>query len=359
MSKKIDTIIIGQGLAGSLLAFELEKKSKDFLVIDNNHKHASSIVAAGLYNPVVFRKPTLGFNISNVLPFALNKYEELESVLAKKFLYKRPYWKFFENFKTINNWEAKAADEKFKEYIKLPLKKEFINGVENELPYAETKFTGNVDLPLFLEESRAYFESKKCLINSELVGVNYGFEIELKLSTNESYKCNRLLLARGHQEGNKPEFAYSKVGATKGDILTIKCPDLKCDRTLSRGFFILPIGNDLYKVGATYDWEDKSYVPSETAKMELAKRFENLVNLPYEIIKHETGLRPGANDRRPLIGNHPEHKNLFILNGLGSKGVLLGPYYANQLVNHIFEEQPIDDEVNVERMRKYYGNIEN
>ena len=356
--KKVDTIIIGQGLAGSLIAFELEKKDKDFLVIDNNHKHASSSVAAGLYNPVVFRKPTLGFNIANVLPFALNKYEEIEALLAERFLYKRPYWKFFENFKTINNWEAKAADQKFKEYIKLPLKKEPINGVENELPYAETKFTGNVDLPLFLSKSRDYFELKKCLVNSKLEEVSYGLEIELKLSSQESLKCNRLILARGHQEGNQSEFAYSSVGSTKGDILIIKCPDLKCDYTLSRGFFILPIGNDSYKVGATYDWEDKSYIPSETAKVELAKRFENLVNLPYEIIKHETGLRPGAIDRRPLIGNHAAHKNLFIFNGLGSKGVLLGPYYANQLVNHIFEERPIDNEVNVERMRKYYGNIE-
>ena len=357
--KKVDIVIIGQGIAGTLLAFELLKKGIDFLVVDNNHKHASSTVAAGLYNPVGFRKPTLGFNVQNVLPFALSKYQELEAVLDAHFLFKRPYWKFFENYKTINNWEAKAAETKFNEYINLPLLKSPISGVLNELPYAETKFTGNVNLPHFLERSRAYLESEKRIINDELVEIITDVETEVKLSKEESIKCARVILARGHQEQDKKEFAYTTIGATKGDILTIKCPDLKCDYTLSRGFFILPIGNDLYKLGATYDWEDKSYKPSESAKNELIKRFENLVSFPYEVVLHETGLRPGAKDRRPLIGEHPVQKNLFIFNGLGSKGVLLAPFYANQLVNHIFEAAPIDDEVNVERMKNYYGNIEN
>ncbi len=354
-----ETVIIGQGLAGSLLGHELSKKGNEFLIIDNGLIHASSTVAAGLYNPVVFRKPTLGFNADKVLPFALSTYKHLEQKLKANFLHERAYLKFFENYKTINNWEAKAADKKFRSYIKLPLKTELIKGVTNELPYAETKYTGNLNIPVFLEESKLFFEQNQSYINDQMVAISYGNEIELQLRNGQKIRCGRLILARGHQEGNHSVFEFATVGATKGDILTIKCPELKCDYTLSKGFFILPIGNDLYKVGATYDWEDKSYEPSISAREELKKRFESLVELPYEVIDHETGLRPGAKDRRPLLGAHPKHKNLFIFNGLGSKGVLLGPLYANQLVEHIFDNKPIDDEVNVERMKKYYGNIEN
>ena len=355
---RINTIIIGQGIAGTAVALELFRKGESFVCIDNNLKHASSTVAAGLYNPVVFRKPTLGFNADNVLPFALNRYKELEQLLGSKFLHERPYWKFFENYKTINNWEAKAANEKFRSYIELPLKKGPILGVNNKLPYAQTKFTGNVDIPAFLKASKAFFEKNNQSLTGEVTKIIAGNEIELRLGNGKSMTCSRLILARGHQERNYKEFEHATVGATKGDILTISCPDLKCDFTLSKGFFILPIGADLYKVGATYDWEDKTDNPSESAKKELQKRFESLVSLPYTVVNHEAGLRPGAKDRRPLLGSHPENKNLFLFNGLGSKGVLLGPYYANQLVEHIFEGKILDEEVNVERMKKYYGNTE-
>lgn len=356
MKNGFDTIIIGQGLAGTLLAFELNQNKRDFLIIDNAHKHSSSVVAAGLYNPVVFRKPTLGFNVEKVLPFALKKYQNLEDILGSKFLHQRPYLKFFENFKTINDWEAKAAEPKFYDFIKLPLLKAAIYGVNNDLPYAETKYTGNVDLPVFLKASNTFFKSNEALISDKVEEIKTGSKFKLNLSSGKEVFCNQLILARGFQEKNEPEFSYSTVGATKGDILTISCPNLKCDYILSKGFFILPIGKDLYKVGATYDWEDKTDAISVSAKQELLKRFESLVILPYEVVNHEAGLRPGAKDRRPLIGAHPEHKNLFIFNGLGSKGVLLGPYYANQLASHIFEGTPIDNEVNVNRMKKYYGN---
>lgn len=356
--KKVDTIIIGQGIAGSLLAIELIEKGVDFLVLDNHLKHSSSTIAAGLYNPVVFRKPTLGFNVQNVLPFALHRYKELEQKLACSFLHERPYAKFFENYATINNWEATAADEKFRSYIKLPLKKESIEGVKNDLPYAETKYTGNVDLPLFLNAVGTLLKEQKALIQGNVKQIEYNQKITILLSNDDELQCNKLILARGHQERHSKEFAHATVGATKGDVLTIECPGLKSEYILSKGFFVMPIGNDKYKLGATYNWDDKSYEPSEEAKQELMKRFESLVDLPYKVIDHETGLRPGAKDRRPLLGAHPEIDNLYIFNGLGSKGVLLAPLYANQLANHIFEGKPIDKEVNVERMKKYYGNSE-
>jgi len=358
MNTVVNTVIVGQGISGSLLAFELIEKNIDFLIIDNHHLHSSSKVAAGLYNPVVFRKPTLGFNVDNVLPFALEKYGQLERKLNVKFLHQRPYLKFFENFKTINDWEAKAGDPKFNDYINLPLLKHQINGVKNDLPFAQTKFTGNVDLPLFLKNARSYFSKMGALVASKVEEISKGSDFKLVLENGKEVTCEKVILARGYQEKDEPEFSFATVGATKGDILTISCPDLNCDFTLSKGFFIMPIGGGLYKVGATYDWEDKTDNPSESAKQELQKRFESLVSLPYTVVNHEAGLRPGAKDRRPLLGSHPENKNLFLFNGLGSKGVLLGPYYANQLVEHIFEGKILDEEVNIERMKKYYGNTE-
>ncbi|HBA65740.1 MAG TPA: FAD-dependent oxidoreductase, partial [Methylococcaceae bacterium] len=47
----IDFLIVGQGLAGSLLAFELIQRNAQVMVVDDGRENASE-VAAGLINPV-------------------------------------------------------------------------------------------------------------------------------------------------------------------------------------------------------------------------------------------------------------------------------------------------------------------
>jgi glycine/D-amino acid oxidase-like deaminating enzyme len=146
------------------------------------------------------------------------------------------------------------------------------------------------------------------------------------------------------------------LGDTKGDILTIYCPEIKGSDIINKGFFIMPIGEGYHRVGATFEWENKSYLPSEKAREELEKKLKSVLKCNYKIEDQQSGKRPTVGDRRPLIGEHPEIKQLYIFNGLGSKGVMLAPYYSHQLVKHIFEEEPLDVEVDIKRYLKHYGN---
>ena len=116
--------------------------------------------------------------------------------------------------------------------------------------------------------------------------------------------------------------------------------------------FILPIGNDLYKVGATYDWKDKTNNPTEEGKKELVDKLKELISCDFEIVEHFAGVRPTVKDRRPLVGTHPIHSQLHVLNGLGTRGVMLGPYLANQLFQHIENAVPLESEINIERCYK-------
>ena len=52
-------------------------------------------------------------------------------------------------------------------------------------------------------------------------------------------------------------------------------------------------------------------------------------------MKHFAGVRPTVKDRRPLVGTHSGLNSIHILNGLGTRGVMLGPYLANQLFQQI------------------------
>jgi glycine/D-amino acid oxidase-like deaminating enzyme len=114
----------------------------------------------------------------------------------------------------------------------------------------------------------------------------------------------------------------------------------------------MPLKNDLYKVGATYEWETINDMPTEKGKAELIQKLNSVITSPYLIVSHDAGVRPSVIDRRPVVGKNPEYKNVFIFNGLGTKAVMLAPYFAKQLVNYIQNDSVIDKEVNPERFAK-------
>src|SRR5690606_14629591 len=141
----------------------------------------------------------------------------------------------------------------------------------------------------------------------------------------------KIIFAEGFSMHQNPYFNQMPLDGTKGEVLTVRIPDLKTSVILKSNIFVLPIREDLYRVGATYDWKDKSEQPTEDGKNQLLDDLKTLIDLPFEIVEHKAGIRPTVRDRRPLVGTHYKHPNIHLLNGLGTRGVLLGPYLAEQL----------------------------
>lgn len=135
-------------------------------------------------------------------------------------------------------------------------------------------------------------------------------------------------------------------------MLIIKAPLLDLDVILNTSVFILPLGNDLFKVGATYNWEDKTQFITEEGKNELVARIKEIINCDFEIIHHLAGVRPTVKDRKPLIGTSELHKSIHILNGLGTRGVMLGPAMAKSLFENIENQKPLDRFVDIKRFVK-------
>ena len=84
---KVDYIIVGQGLAGTLLAHELYRQKKTFLVYDDPKQPKASEVAAGLINPVVFRRMTKSWMLDDAFPILESTYRQLEDLLQEKLYY--------------------------------------------------------------------------------------------------------------------------------------------------------------------------------------------------------------------------------------------------------------------------------
>ena len=210
--------------------------------------------------------------------------------------------------------------------------------------------TGYVDTVLLLDKYKEYLIHKNCLVEAAF---DYG---AIVFNENHieyhSIKARHIIFAEGFGIHSNPYFRYLPVDGTKGELFVIKAPDLKLNVIVNTSVFILPLGNDLFKVGATYDPIDKTQEPTEGGKQLLIERIKEILNCDFEILEHFAGIRPTVKDRRPLIGTHPNHKNLHVINGLGTRGVMLGPQMANELYENIASGKPIDKEADIKRYQK-------
>ena len=170
-------------------------------------------------------------------------------------------------------------------------------------------------------------------------------------------KAKHIIFAEGFGMLSNPFFNKLPLDGTKGELLLIKAPNLNIDVIVKSSVFVLPFGNDYYKVGATYNWEDKTNIPTEAAKKELTDNLKELINCDFEIIEHYAGVRPTVKDRRPLVGTHPLYKNVHVLNGLGTRGVMLAPAMAKNLFNHIENQTPLDKHIDIRRIKNFVSSF--
>ena len=90
-------------------------------------------------------------------------------------------------------------------------------------------------------------------------------------------------------------------------------------------------------------------MPTSKATDEIKSKLEKILKYPYEIIGQKAGIRPTTQDRRPLIGKHPEIGNAYIFNGLGTKGVSIAPYFSVMFTNWLLGEGTLSSEVDIKR----------
>lgn len=332
--------IIGWGLAGATTAWELYKRNIQFTVYDSG-ENFSSRVAAGIVNPIVFKRLTLSWQADKLMPIANRFYETIEKMLNEKLISSKTILYPFNNFEDENNWSVKIADERYAPFIK-HTETNSINGIKTKHGFGEVKTFGSVDTNLFLDASKKFLSSK-------------GIQFITSKPDYQSLKAAEhkdTIFCEGFEIMNNPFFNYIPMKPTHGETLTIHCPNLNLEKIISKNLFIQPLGNNHYKIGSTYNWDMLEPKTTEAGKNDLLERLNLILDLPFEIVKHEAGIRPTISDRRPVVGSHPNHKNLHLLNGLGTKGVLIAPYCANVLVNYLIDKTPIADEINVKRFVK-------
>lgn len=347
----VDYLIVGLGLAGIAFCERLEQHGKTFVVI-NDDSQTSSNIAGGLYNPVILKRFSLAWKADEQLEMALPFYKALEDKLGESLDYKVPVLRVFATVEEQNLWFEAADKKKLQPYLSTKLLPNNNPCLKAPFGFGEVLHTGRVDTKRLAKSYAGYLSKKKLLYKK-----TFKFA-DLKIGTNSlSYRAlyaKRIVFATGFGIKSNGYFNYLPLNGTKGELLTINAPALKERSVIKSSVFIIPIGRDHYRVGATYKWKDKSNEPTSEARHELQTKLDTFLNCDYKIASHVAGIRPTVADRRPLVGKHPVFNHICVLNGFGSRGVMIAPYASDQLYHYIENGRSLDPEMDISRYEKDY-----
>lgn len=347
-------IIVGQGIAGTLVAHFLLQQGKKILVVDNKHHQASSMVAAGLINPITGRNFVKSWRIDELIPFAIQTYQTLEKLLNINILETKNVAMLFNSVKTENDWTVRSSNPDVLNYVtedfELSFYKAFLEEVQNGV---EFKQAGRVHLKELVLAYQALLQEQGNYLEE------YFDYKSLNIETNQvTYKGNvaeRIVFAEGFQATKNPFFNYLPFAPAKGDILLVKIPEYPAkEKLVKHGVFIIHLKDDLYWIGSTYNRTYETIDPLPKARKSLEERLRRVLKLPFEVVEHITAVRPTVRDRRPFIGQHPHLIPLYLFNGMGAKGSYLSPLFAAEFVAYLNGEKNLDPEINIERYYRYY-----
>lgn len=150
-----------------------------------------------------------------------------------------------------------------------------------------------------------------------------------------------------------PFFKEIPVIPNKGHHLKVKLSrPLSHQHTLKKKHFLFPLKDDLYYYGGTYDPNERENEIDDFKEVELIEGLEAFYPHDFETVEINYGFRPTVKDRRPILGNHPDHSNFYIFNGLGARGILNGCYFSQELFQHIENGKDLMSEVDIKRFIK-------
>ena len=350
MKKKVDYLIVGQGLTGTFLAFQLMQKGKSVLVVDKGLKYASSRVAAGVINPIVLKRFTITWRAKEFLKYNPSFYKKLDTYLGNQYHFDLPLKKLISSQEEIDFWEHRYHKKNVSDFIHRELK-----DAENDILPAKNFKIGTVKQASWLNIGELLPDFRNRLIqNDSLLEEDFDFSS----FTNNNYKeidFETIVFCEGARGKYNPLFKGLPFSLNKGQLMTVKSDQLPSNCLLKKKVFILPAAKGEFKIGATYSWKwdttsEAAEHQIEDKKTDMLKSYmEEMTTANYTVSKIETGIRPSIKDRRPIIGQHPDKKNIYIFNGMGSRGCFMAPLLVEEFIAHAEDGIALHPEVNLKR----------
>ncbi len=340
MKQQTQILIIGQGLCGSWLSYFLQKEGIDCIVIDDGKEITSSKIASGIINPVTGRRHVKTWMIETIMPFAMKAYKEFEPNCISQ----KNVLDFFPSLQMEASFLKRVKEQA--NYLTIN-QNNFNNIFNYDFSIGEINPCWLINVNMFLQKQQTQIKTDNRFLQ-EKFDINF-LQINSDKIIYKNITTCKIIFCDGVASLQNKYFSHLPFVQSKGEALIIECNDLPNNYIYKNGKSIVPWNNNLFWVGSNYAWDFKDHTPTISFKKEIEIWLNQFLKLPYKIINHVASIRPATNQRRPFVGLHPNNKNIGILNGMGTKGVSLAPYFANELVQHLKYSTAINEEASIER----------
>lgn len=349
MESSVDFIIVGQGLAGSAVALHAIESGKRILVFDEFSSNTSSRIAAGLFNPVTGQNSVRTWLADELFPYLDKFYRNAERLTGATFYHPKKLYRPFASVQEQNDWMGRSTDPGYSMFVDELFTSPHVENVNDPFGGMMLKRCGFVNTRTYVDGVRSF------LIGKGLFREERFDENELVVTPERveyrGFFASAIIFCQGIRGRQNRFFEKLPVRPLKGETITIKT-DFQKDVIINRGVYMVPEGvSGHFRVGSTYKLNDLTVGASPEGQRELEQKLMELLRLQFDIVGADWGVRPTTNDRRPLLGSHPEHDRLIIFNGLGTKGVSLAPYFSKVLIRWLDKSGPLPKEVILTRYK--------
>lgn len=344
---KVDYIIVGQGIAGTMLSYELLRRNKMVLVIDNNISNSSSKVASGLINPVTGKRHVKTWLIDELLPVAINTYQSLEKKLNIQIV------------KATKLVDMFASREEADSFFKRSEESEFLQVYDNNELKNLFHFSydvGSID-PCYLIDLHLLIGGWRNELKAQQAIKEEKFELaELMIKGNKVlYKdidAQKIIFCGGIADFDNPYFSLLPFSRNKGEALIVSITGLPRDTVYKQGIKIAPWKDGLFWIGSSFEWKYDNIDPTASFRNKVEEHLRYWLKVPFEVIDHIASERPSTVDYKPFVGIHPKHPAVGIFNGMGTKGCSQASYFAKQFADYLVSGTRVDPQVDINRFSR-------
>lgn len=341
-----DFIILGQGLAGSILAHTLMTHGQKVLVLDNAHAGSSSQVAAGIINPITGHRLNISERFFECFTVAKDYYARLEKDTKQRFFREIKQTRLIKNQSQHDYLIKRSHDAQYEGLFSDSHSADFIDAEFGSIDISQTAV---VDCKALLSATRQWLTVRGSYAQGKIDYTQ--IRVTERGVTLGEWRAKRMIFCEGYQAIYNPWLKHLPFKLAKGEILTIDITPTPPDKLLSWGNWLVPDAPNMRekrghaRLGSNFVWNDLTFTPSDKNKDKLLNSLEQQTGLVGSVRKHDVGIRPTTTHRKPFIGAISKLEHAYCFNGFGSKGCLLVPFYAELLVKHLLENAPLPQEV--------------
>jgi glycine/D-amino acid oxidase-like deaminating enzyme len=347
--ENVEVLIVGQGLAGTWLSYWLYKAGISFKIIDQINPDSASLRAAGLINPVTGRRLVTTWMIEELMSLAKNAYREIGNFLDEIFINETSVIDFFPTVQMLQAFQKRYEEdpvylfpgedgEKYAEWFRY------------DLGWGAIHPCQLVNVEKLVTNWRTWLKENNNLVE------NFFDLFKLKVTAKgldySEIRASYIIFCDGKSSAQNPYFDKLPFALNKGEGLLVEIKSLPADQVYKKGMSLVPYGENIFWLGSSYEWSFDNDQPSEKFRKNGEEWLNYNLKLPYSILDHFASIRPATLERRPFLGFHPVHDRIGILNGLGTKGCSLAPYFGKQLADKIKGEGFIHPLADINRFEK-------